>query len=34
MFKDEAGDLANNVGRIFSTVSTGRQIQLDARFTF
>jgi hypothetical protein len=34
VFKDEAGDLANNVGRIFSTVSTGRQIQLDARFTF
>jgi hypothetical protein len=34
VFKDEAGDLENNVGRIFSTVSTGRQIQLDARFTF
>jgi hypothetical protein len=25
---------ASNVGRIFSTVGTGRQIQLDARFTF
>jgi hypothetical protein len=25
---------ANNVSRIFSTVATGRQIQLDARFTF
>jgi hypothetical protein len=34
VFKDAAGDLANNVGRIFSTVGTGRQIQLDARFTF
>jgi hypothetical protein len=34
VFKDAAGDLAKNVGRIFSTVSSGRQIQLDARFTF
>lgn len=34
VFKDAAGNLANNVGRIFTTVSTGRQIQLDARFTF
>ena len=34
VFKDVAGDLANNVGRIFSTVGTGRQIQADARFTF
>jgi hypothetical protein len=34
VFKDPAGNLANNVGRIFTTVSTGRQIQLDARFTF
>jgi hypothetical protein len=34
VFKDIAGDLANNVGRIFSTVGTGRQIELDARFTF
>ena len=34
VFKDVAGGLASNVGRIFSTVSTGRQIQLDARFSF
>ena len=34
VFKDIAGDLANNVGRIFSTVGTGRQIELNARFTF
>lgn len=34
VFKDPIGNFANNVGRIFSTVSTGRQIQLDARFTF
>jgi hypothetical protein len=34
VFRDVAGDLASNVGRIFSTVTTGRQIQLDARFTF
>ena len=34
VFKDAAGDLADNVGRIFSTVGTGRQVQLDARFTF
>src|SRR5215813_10722207 len=34
VFKDAAGDLASNVGRIFSTVGTGRRIQLDARFTF
>src|SRR5215472_3017429 len=34
VFKDPTGDLASNVGRIFSTVGTGRQIQLDARFTF
>jgi hypothetical protein len=34
IFKDVAGNLASNVGRIFTTVSTGRQIQLDARFTF
>jgi hypothetical protein len=34
VFKDIGGDLASNVGRIFSTVGTGRQIQLDARFTF
>jgi hypothetical protein len=34
VFKDTAGSLASNVGRIFTTVSTGRQIQLDARFIF
>jgi hypothetical protein len=34
VFKDAAGDVASSVGRIFSTVGTGRQIQLDARFTF
>ena len=34
IYKDAAGHLANNVGRIFTTVGTGRQIQLDARFTF
>jgi len=34
VFKDVAGDLASNVGRISTTVGTGRQIQLDARFTF
>jgi Carboxypeptidase regulatory-like domain/TonB dependent receptor len=34
IFKDVAGNLADNVGRIFTTVGSGRQIQLDARFTF
>jgi len=34
VFKDAAGNFANNAGRIFSTVGTGRQIQLTARFTF
>jgi len=34
VFKDLSGNFANDVGRIFTTVSTGRQIQLDARFTF
>jgi hypothetical protein len=34
VLKDVAGNFASNVGRIFSTVSTGRQIQLDARLTF
>jgi len=34
VFKDAAGDLASNVGRVFTTVGTGRQIQLDARFIF
>jgi hypothetical protein len=34
IFANPAGNLADNVGRIFTTVSSGRQIQLDARFTF
>jgi len=34
VFKDIEGNLASNVGRIFSTVGTGRQLQLDVRFTF
>ena len=34
VFQDATGHLAKNVGRIFTTVGTGRQIQLDARFTF
>src|SRR6201997_861552 len=34
IFKDIAGGLSNNVGRIFSTVGSARQIQLDARFNF
>jgi hypothetical protein len=34
VFKDASGDLADNVGRIFGTVGSSRQIQLDARFTF
>jgi hypothetical protein len=34
IYKDAAGHFADNVGRILTTVGTGRQIQLDARFTF
>jgi hypothetical protein len=34
IFKDAAGDLADSVGRLFSTNGSSRQIQLDARFTF
>jgi hypothetical protein len=34
VFKDPTGGFANNVGRVFSTAGTGRQIQVDARFTF
>ena len=34
VFKDAAGHFADNVGRILTTVGTGRQIQLTARFTF
>ena len=34
VFRDATGAFANDVGRIFSTIGTGRQIQLTARFTF
>ena len=34
IFRDAAGNLADNVARIFTTVSSGRQIQLGARFIF
>src|SRR6266550_3929718 len=34
VFKDPAGHFANNVGRIFSTVDSARQIQLGVRFLF
>jgi len=34
VFKNAAGDFADNSGRIFTTAGTARQIQLDARFTF
>jgi len=34
VFKDAAGDFADNVGQILTTVGTGRQIQLVGRFTF
>ncbi|MBV8051266.1 MAG: hypothetical protein JOZ80_08770, partial [Acidobacteriaceae bacterium] len=34
VFGGPKGNFANNVGRIFTTVSSGRQIQLDARLTF
>jgi hypothetical protein len=34
VFKDPAGHFANNVGRIFSTVDSARQIQLAVRFLF
>jgi hypothetical protein len=34
IFKDPLGNLADNVGRIFTTADTGRQVQLEARFTF
>jgi hypothetical protein len=34
VFKNAAGDFADNSGRTFITVGTARQIQLDARFTF
>ena len=34
VFKDAAGDFADNVGQILTTAGTGRQIQLTGRFTF
>jgi hypothetical protein len=34
LFRDAAGHFANNVGRIFSTVDSARQIQLGVRFLF
>jgi len=34
VFKDAAGNFANNVGRIFSTIGTARKIQLAVRLTF
>jgi len=34
VFRDPAGHFANNVGRIFSTVDSARQIQLAVRFLF
>jgi len=34
IFKNGAGDFADNVGRIFSTVDAARQIQLGVRFVF
>jgi len=34
VFKDAAGDFADNAGQILTTAGTGRQIQLVGRFTF
>jgi hypothetical protein len=34
VFKNAAGNFADNAGRILTTVGTGRQIQLAGRFTF
>jgi len=34
VFAGPTGKLADNVGRIFTTVGGGRQLQLDVRFTF
>jgi hypothetical protein len=34
VFKNAAGAFADNAGRIFTTIGTAREIQLDARFTF
>jgi hypothetical protein len=34
VFKDAAGNFADNIGQILTTAYTARQIQLVARFTF
>jgi len=34
VFKDAAGNFADNVGQILTTAGTARQIQLIGRFTF
>ncbi len=34
VFKNAAGDFADNSGRIFTAIGTGRKIQLNARFIF
>jgi hypothetical protein len=34
IFKDASGNFAKNVGRIFTTAGTARQIQLGARLAF
>jgi hypothetical protein len=34
VFRDMAGHFSNGAGRIFSTVGTGRQIELNAHFSF
>ena len=34
IFQNAAGNFANNVARIFTTVGTGRQVELSARFIF
>ena len=34
VFLNSAGNFANNAGRIFTTVGTGRQVELAARFIF
>jgi hypothetical protein len=34
VFKDPAGDFADGAGQILTTAGTGRQFQLDGRFTF
>ena len=34
VFKDAAGNFANNVGQILTTASSARQFQLGGQFTF